>query len=412
MSLIFFLLALVGAFSTLVALVRVRYPTATAFFVMMPSWLVGEAPLHLFVFQVIVTVVFVALGALDDTLGQIGLVITFVSWVGMFAVFFMALATAKRTFEQALRAGLGEDYRSKIAPDLLDPIPDRVPVGTLINPFHHNKTGIERIRNIPYGDAGKRNMLDVFKPEGDVSGCPVLLQIHGGAWIIGQKEQQAMPLIHTLTRLGYVCVTINYRLSPRASFPAHLIDVKKAIRWIRNNIADYGGDPSFLAVTGGSAGGHLASLAATTCNYDQLQPGFEEIDTTVSCCVPYYGAYDFTNSEGIRGRLSDMKPMLERMVMPDKQAEDPETWRLASPILQLDETVPPFFVIHGLLDVLLWVEETRVFVEKLRATSEQETVYAEVPGAQHAFDIFNSIRSIHAANAVARFLAYVRSTSN
>ena len=281
-----------------------------------------------------------------------------------------------------------------------------------MRPFHFSKTGMERIRDIPYGEAGKRNLLDVYKPEGDVSGCPVLLQIHGGAWVIGEKEQQAMPLVHTLTPLGYVCVNINYRLSPKVSFPDHLIDVKKAIAWIRANIADYGGDPSFLAVTGGSAGGHLASLAATTANDPRLQPGFEEVDTSVSCCVPFYGAYDFTNSEGLRGRLSDMKPMLERMVMPDKRANDPDTWRLASPILLLEPSVPPFFVIHGKIDVLLWIEETRAFVEKLRSVSEREVVFAEVPVAQHAFDIFNSVRSINAANAVARFLAYMRSVGN
>jgi acetyl esterase/lipase len=412
MSLIFFLLALVGAGSTFVALVRVRHPTALSVFAMMPSWLVGEAPLHILGFQVVGTVVFVLLGALDGTLGQIGLVITVVSWVGMVGIFFFALATAKRSFEQALVAGLGGDYRSKIEPELLDPIPDRVPLGDLALLFHHDKTGIERIRDIPYGEAGKRNLLDVFKPAGDVSGCPVLLQIHGGAWVIGQKEQQAMPLMHTLTRLGYVCVTINYRLSPRASFPDHLIDVKKAIAWIRANIADYGGDASFLAVTGGSAGGHLASLAATTANDPRLQPGFEEVDTSVSCCVPFYGAYDFTNSEAIRGRTSDVRIMLEPLVMKQKQADDPEMWRLASPILLLEESVPPFFVIHGKIDVLLWIEETRAFVAKLSSISQKEVVYAEVPAAQHAFDLFNSVRSINAANAVARFLAYMRSTNN
>lgn len=412
MSLIFFLLALVGAGSTFVALVRVRHPAATVVFTMMPSWLVGEAPLLILAFQIVVTAVFVALGALDGILGQIGLIMTLVSWVGMVAIFVISVRTAKRTFEQALVAGLGADYRERIAPELLDPIPDRVPAGDLLRPFHYDKTGIERIRDIPYGEAGKRNRLDIFKPEGDVSGCPVLLQIHGGAWVIGEKEQQGRPLMHLLAKLGYVCVAINYRLSPRASFPDHLVDVKKAIAWIRANIANYGGDASFLAVTGGSAGGHLASLAATTMNDPEFQPGFEEADTSVSCCIPFYGAYDFTNSEGIRGATSDMAILLERMVMAEKRSENPESWRSASPILLLDDSVPPFFVIHGKIDVLLWVEETRVFVDKLRAVSDEDVVYAEVPFAQHAFDMFNSVRSINAVNAVARFLAYVRSTNH
>ena len=94
--------------------------------------------------------------------------------------------------------------------------------------------------------------------------APVLLQIHGGGWTIGNKRQQALPLMMHLSRRGWVCVAANYRLSPRATFPDHLIDVKQALRWIRENIAEYGGDPGFVAITGGSAGGHLSALAALT----------------------------------------------------------------------------------------------------------------------------------------------------
>ena len=87
--------------------------------------------------------------------------------------------------------------------------------------------------------------------------APVLLQIHGGGWTIGDKRQQALPLMMHLSRRGWICVAANYRLSPRATFPEHLIDVKQALRWVRENIAEYGGDPGFVAITGGSAGGHL-----------------------------------------------------------------------------------------------------------------------------------------------------------
>ena len=135
--------------------------------------------------------------------------------------------------------------------------------------------------HISYADAGKRNLLDIYQPqEPREGGFPVLLQVHGGAWMIGEKEQQAKPLMYHMAQRGWLCVAINYRLSPQAAFPAHIIDVKKAIAWIRDNIADYGGNPDFIAITGGSAGGHLSSLAALTPNRAEWQPGFEDVDTT------------------------------------------------------------------------------------------------------------------------------------
>ena len=106
---------------------------------------------------------------------------------------------------------------------------------------------------------------------------------------------QGYTLMSHMVELGWICVSINYSKSPRSAFPAHLVDVKRAIAWVRENIADYGGDPDFLAITGGSAGGHLASLAALTPNDPTFQPGFEDADTTVQAAAPYYGVYDFTD---------------------------------------------------------------------------------------------------------------------
>ena len=104
---------------------------------------------------------------------------------------------------------------------------------------------------------------------------PTLLQIHGGAWIVGSKNEQGIPLMLHLAARGWVCVSANYRLSPRATFPDHLVDVKRAIAWIREHGAEYGANPDFLVVTGGSAGGHLAALVALTANDPEYQPGFE-----------------------------------------------------------------------------------------------------------------------------------------
>ena len=120
--------------------------------------------------------------------------------------------------------------------------------------------------DISYGEFGSRNHLDIWRrPDLDRSGrAPVLLQIPGGAWMVGNKRGQAHPLMSHLAELGWICVAINYRLSPRSTWPDHIVDVKRAIAWTKEHIAEYGGDPDWIAITGGSAGGHLSSLAALT----------------------------------------------------------------------------------------------------------------------------------------------------
>jgi acetyl esterase/lipase len=240
-----------------------------------------------------------------------------------------------------------------------------------------------------------------------VENAPVLLQIHGGAWMIGDKEQQARPLMMHLAERGWICVAINYRLSPAAKFPDHLIDAKRAMKWIRENIADYGGDPNWVAVTGGSAGGHLSSLLALSANDPRFQPGFESVDTRVAAAVPFYGIYDFADRENVRGR-SSMRSMLERYVMPAPLDKDPDLWDSASPVCWVGGSAPPFFVIHGDRDALAFVEDARLFATALRGASDSPVVYAEVPYAQHAFDIFHSRRCASAVNAVTLFLEWVR----
>ena len=82
----------------------------------------------------------------------------------------------------------------------------------------------------------------------------MLLQVHGGGWTIGNKDQQGIPLMLHMAARGWICVAIDYRLSPRDGFPAQVVDVKRAVAWIREHIHEYGGDRDFVAITGGSAG--------------------------------------------------------------------------------------------------------------------------------------------------------------
>ncbi|OBI44643.1 esterase [Mycobacterium kyorinense] len=263
--------------------------------------------------------------------------------------------------------------------------------------------------DISYGPYGSRNHLDIWRrPDLDRGGrAPVLLQVPGGAWMVGSKRQQAYPLMSHLAELGWVCVAINYRLSPRSTWPDHLIDVKRALAWTREHIAEYGGDPDWIAITGGSAGGHLSALAAVTANDPQFQPGFESADTSVRAAVPFYGVYDFTATDSSMHPL--MVPSLAKYVFKLSRTETADAFRAASPISYVSQDAPPFFVLHGRNDSLIPVEQARAFSARLREVSRNPVVYAELPFAQHAFDIFGSTRAAHAAVAVEQFLAEIYS---
>jgi len=264
--------------------------------------------------------------------------------------------------------------------------------------------------NISYGEYGSANYLDIWRrPDLDPNGkAPVLFQIPGGAWTTGNKRGQAHPLMSHLAELGWICVATNYRHSPRNTWPDHIVDVKRALAWVKAHIAEYGGDPEFIAITGGSAGGHLSALAALTPNDPEFQPGFEDADTRVQAAVPFYGIYDFTRFDDAMHPM--MPGLLVKSIIKQRPSTHLQTFVAASPIHHVNADAPPFFVLHGQNDSLAFVEQARAFVTKLREVSKQPVVYAELPFTQHAFDIFGSARAAHAAVAVEQFLAEVYAT--
>ena len=313
--------------------------------------------------------------------------------------------------EAALVEALGSDYRSRIG-EPFAPRPEAAPTRRqLVAPEMRLRRRYRSARDVSYGDFGLRNQLDVWK-RSDLPAdarAPVLVQIHGGAWTMGRKEGQAEPLMAHLAERGWVCVTANYRLSPRATWPDHIVDVKRALAWTKANIAGHGGDPSFIVITGGSAGGHLCALAALTPNLAEFQPGFEDVDTSVAAAVPFYGVYDFTDRHGADN--AELAKFLAKRVFKSPFEQDRARWEQASPISHVGPHAPPFFVLHGTNDSLVPIEQPRAFVDELRKSSQQPVVYAEVPGAQHAFETMPSVRTHATVHAVERFLAVVRSRS-
>jgi acetyl esterase/lipase len=268
---------------------------------------------------------------------------------------------------------------------------------------------VERVRDIPYRRiAGKVIKLDIYRSRRSSSLRPILLYIHGGAWIVGDKREQGLPLMHHLARNGWLCVSANYRLSPGATFPDHLVDAKAALVWIREHAEGYGGDPSFIAVAGGSAGGHLASLVALTAGDPRYQPGFEDADTSVDAAVPLYGVYDLTNRLGVQSEQF-VPRLMEPLVMKAFLADEPEKYWDGSPMDRVCPEAPPFLVVQGDKDTLAPAVEARAFVDRLTETSDSRVAYMEFPGAQHVFDLFYSYRCARMIEGATAFLNDERS---
>ena len=407
---LYLVVAVIGALST----VNGYRPFARSGFVSLPACIAGvltsELPLQIIAVQVLASAVFVAVGAVRSPAGVGGAALSVASWIGLVGLH----RTAQRSrdvLEQSLRDGLGADYADRIRSRV--PADDGRPL-TLLEVLRPNRGLRKRYcneRDLAYGDAGVRNQLDIWRhPDLPLDArAPVLLQLHGGAWVMGRKDDQAGPLLTHLAERGWVCVSANYRLSPAATWPDQIVDVKQAIAWVRANIADHGGDPAFIAVTGGSAGGHLAALAALSPNDPGFQPGFTSSDTSVQAAVPLYGLYDLTNLRG--GTRADTIKFLAKKVFKFDPDADPTAWAGASPICRVRSDSPPFFVVHGTNDSFLPVEQARAFAQDLREAVPLTTAFAELPRTQHAFDFFSSVRVHHTVRAIARFLTYAHETA-
>jgi len=376
------------------------------------GWYTGELPLWHIVWQAATTVGFGFAGAFASWPGWTGLVVAGISWAGL-----------------GVLAMIGHDARDVfVRAEEEVPLP---PVEDVVLPRHGGETmwhfarlayplpvpvrSVQVIRNVDYaGDGTRAHRLDVVRRRDDPPvRAPVLVHIHGGAWAIGDKREQGLPLMYELARRGWVCASVNYRLSPRATWPDHVVDCKRAVAWVRAHIAEHGGDPSFIAVTGGSAGGHLSALVALSAGDRSFQPGFEDEDTSVDACVPLYGVYDMTAG---RGRIEPANArydkgllrLLERQVFKRRFEDAPRIFEDASPLYRVRPDAPAFFVVHGVNDTLVPVSSARQFVEALRAVSKSPVLYAELPFTQHAFDILPSMRSAHVVAAIVRFLERVR----
>jgi acetyl esterase/lipase len=349
-------------------------------------------------------------GDFAGTKGKAALALTAASWAILSVIRYRGSTTPGPVLEAGLTEQLGSDYANELKALPTEPTRSgrrNPPLRTTMS----RRRFVDKQNIVSYGPHGRANLADIWRRR-DLprdGKAPVLLQVPGGAWMIGWRRPQAYPMMGHLVSRGWVCVSMNYRVSPVHTWPDHIVDVKRALAWVKENIAAYGGDPNFVAISGGSAGGHLSALAALTSNDPKFQPGFEEADTSVVAAVPFYGRYDWYSIQD-PGRAQFVE-VLERLVVKQKLSTHRQIYLDASPLRYVRADAPPFFVLHGTDDSLIPVIEAREFVEELRSVSKSPVAYAELPYAQHAFDIFGSPRADKAADAVARFLSWVYVTN-
>lgn len=360
------------------------------------GWLTIELAPHVLFAEAVTLGLTAYYGGLEHWVGWIGLFVGLLGMAGLAAT----LAASRRTVVTLRESGAPLDLDPEGAP--------RYPLAPLFLPplCLIPRKGVAVERNVVYRQDGRlRLKLDVYRPASAAPGDlrPGLMQIHGGGWVIGDKREQGLPLLNHMAVQGWVGFNVNYRLSPRATWPEHLIDLKRFLAWYREHAAEYGADPDFLCVTGGSAGGHLTAMVALTANVPEFQPGFEDVDTSVQGAVPFYGVYNFYEAGPWPVPMGATR-LVERMVVKKPFAENRDTYVKASPVTYVREDAPPFFVIHGDRDSLIPAAEARRFVERLRDVSAAPVVYAEMKGGQHAFDVFPSYRSARVVEGVERYL--------
>lgn len=345
----------------------------------LPAMLISEASPVVLVFRLLVAGLAWWGGLGDQPVGRIGL--------GMLAVS-IGLLTA---------IVVRDWWATRV---IVRQVPDQYRLaGSWLDRFRRNHeslpSGVRLISGVEYAEG---LTVDVFGPDHEGGVRPCVVYVHGGGWTGGAPHSQGVPLFHHLAQRGWVVCAIRYPLAPGASFLDQAVAVRRAIVWARSSGLELGIDPRRIALVGGSAGGHLASVAGLV-DGPALQPGFEEADGSVGAIVSLYGIFDFVNRNQTR---PDWR-VIPVAVMKATPAEEPELYRLASPIDHVRPEMPPMLVVHGSIDSLVPPQESRAFVEAAEQAGGR-VEYLEVPGAQHAFDAVNSPRTRAVVGAVTRFL--------
>jgi acetyl esterase/lipase len=255
--------------------------------------------------------------------------------------------------------------------------------------------------DIAYADRSPAQRLDIYWPADGDGPFPVIVAIHGGAFMGGDKrDAQLAPMLAGLAQ-GYAVVSINYRMSGEALFPALVHDVKAAIRWVRGNATPFLFDPARIAVWGGSAGGYLSLMAGVSANVAELEDlalGNAGQPCHVQAVVDWFGPTDFLKMDE-QLAASGMAPPAdfahsganspESLLLGRQITEIPGLVRAANPETYLHVGAPPFFIQHGDCDDTVPHQQSARFAACAHLLLGKEKVRLELlPGARHADPAF------------------------
>ena len=369
------------------------------------AWIPSELPLHIAVVGVAITAVFAAFGALGSWPGLVGLVVALSSWgvLGWLAV----VATRSRLVVDAalddVHGALGPPGRGL-----------RRASASVVEAAGRDSLSALRRREGPQPRLlGRRREAPPPRrphPPGFVARrAPVFVYIHGGAWKIGDKREQGQPMLFELARRGWVCVTFNYRLSPRRPGRTTWSTASGRSRGFGPTSTSSAAIRASSLSPATSAGGHLSSLLALTPGEPGWQPGFEGEDTSVDACLPFYGVYDLTGDPGGMGISGpEFLRFVEKQVVQVSASDHPEVFEQASPDRWAGPSAPPMLVFHGRNDSLVPVEVARRFVDRLRERCTRPGGLRRAPENPDPFDVLASIRCRHTTQGAIRFLEAIR----
>lgn len=251
--------------------------------------------------------------------------------------------------------------------------------------------------DLPYAHRSPAQKLDIYLPDAGEGPFPVIVAIHGGAFMICDKaDVQVLPMLEGLKR-GYAVVSINYRMSGEAKFPALVHDVKAAVRWIRAHASRYDFDPTRIAAWGGSAGGYLAIMLGVSANVKELEDlslGNADQPCHVQAVVAWFAPTNFLKMDEyliasglppLPGMEHNAADSPESLLLGQKITEIPERVQAANPETYIGPDAPPFFLQHGTQDAIVPVQMSIHLAALLERAIGQEKVRLELlEGAGHA----------------------------
>ena len=258
--------------------------------------------------------------------------------------------------------------------------------------------------DIAYASISPAQKLDIYLPDEGDGPFPVIISIHGGAFMFGDKaDEQLNPMLKGLNH-GYAIVSINYRMSGEAIFPANINDVKAAIRWVKANAAEYKFSPKRIALWGGSAGANLAALAGTSGDVKELEDmsmGNANQSSRVMAVVDWFGPTNFLLMDEQLKETGNGKPDKSEAnsplskVLGQKITEIPEKVKMANPESYITSDDPPFLIQHGTKDPIVPTQQSINFAKKLETVLGKEKVtLVLLEGSKHGGQAFQTSENL------------------